>query len=787
MIATIIFGLLGGALCALAHKKRGTAFFELWTELFGDASETAIEKFIGWVKDNKRSKALVKTLETLFPEGKQEELAEKIKIIRAELQDVEKIPLLGSSKKEKKQNEKSGDTRWIVALSDETLRGMDIESYFKRSKTFCDFSEEQQKALVEFAKVAVEIYRMQYVAATDAEKKVLASIIIDTIKASQKEQYEELKGHIDAALAFIKNGKGKISYQGILNERYAPKYVLNACPECGYSGDRIYVDQKNNLTHCAACGQSYSVVKYSDPEFYQRVKADVEQGLTDLQDALEKKIQGVGSAVEKSGSSLKKEVLAAKDEVKGLGGKLDQGKKEITQTFKEQLEAMKASLAQELRRGAEGVVTQEYLTQFVQTESSALKDSVDKSAADAAVAAVKSYLVGVEDKAAEILGAQAQQGEATRVAFLEALREQNEQIEKDTTILSEKIGLLGERIEKMYDLALEKFGEQEENLEAIRTLVENGVQKGFLDERLHGFESRMTAILSALKEEYDRRVNGGALTVEKRGEILQEIIRSENYKVLGEIGTIKMILERMENDQRLFVKKIMQRNDETLVTAMADALDMDKSALLRLYGGGIPDKYLYDQNWGGEFNCPYCGALEARVINRMQQCRCSACGQIYYAVDLVHAPEDDSRDLPTILREDFGKDVESDPFFATKARVKEWRERHMIEFSPSAESNKVIVIFKEDTEKDHIAILPNNLPWDKKWVFRDYRPQVVQVLVVLSINGIPTGHHKDNFETIVKQFSLKTVVLYSEKQKGTMDAAISRSLTYYFNHTERRK
>lgn len=778
MIATIIFGLLGGALCTFAHIKKETPFFDLWTELFGDASETAIEKFIGWIKDNKRSKALVKTLETLFPEGKQKELAEKINIIRDELKGVEKIPLLGSSKKEKKQNEKSGDTRWIVALSDETLRGMDVESYFKLSKTFCDFSEDQQKALVEFAKVAVEIYRMQYVAATDAEKKVLASIIIDTIKASQKEQFEELKGHIDAALAFIKNGKGKISYQGILNERYAPKYVLNACPECGYSGDRLFVDQKNNLTHCAACGQSYSVVKYADPELYQRIRADVEQGLTDLQDALEKKIQGVESAVEKSGSSLKKEVLAAKDEVKGLGGKLDQGKKEITQTFKEQLEAMKASLAQELRRGTEGIVTRQYLTQFVQTESAALKESVDKSAADAAVAAVKNYLEKVEAKAAEILGAEAQQGEATRVALLEALREQNEQIEKDTTILSEKIGLLGERIEKMYDLAREKFGEQEENLEAIRTLVENGVQKGFLDERLHGFESRMTAILSDIKEEYDRKVNGGALTVEKRGEILQEIIRSENYKVLGEIGTIKMILERMENDQRLFVKKIMQRNDETLVTAMADALDMDKSTLLRMYGGGIPDKYLYDQNWGGEFNCPYCGALEARVINRMQQCRCSACGQIYYALDPERAPIDDVRKLKDILKEDFGKDVESDPFFATLARIEDWREKHSAIVKKSKNGEVFSVTFTKETEKDRVLVLPSDMPWHKKWIFTNNDAKRVQMLIVLDSKGIPTD--ATEVKEKIKWFSLKTVVLYSEEQKKTMEAASTRALTYYF-------
>ena len=683
MLTAGIFTIIGIGILVIAKSiGQEIELTGIWTEFAGDGIQKIVAIILGFIKKSQDNKKLIvkikdKVTEIEFTKEdieKYKAICEEVK--RNEYPDEKERKAKGKSTENKNKanfwgklkdslskfndtlcNMFSGnraDVQFISKMSESVLYELDYESFLNElaPKSFAELNKEKKEKFVKIITLVVDIYRKEVLAKSPEEVKVMASLIVYSLKLyissvedkilNGLEDFEKrFEERIEAKFLQILQAGGEINFQSIRLAKYSPRYILNSCPECGYRGPRIYINEKTNMTYCAACGSSYSIVKYCEPELWQEINDKI--------------------------GKLGKELLASNNE-----------------------ELKKLVLS-----GFEQVATKEYLTACMNDNiefMSSIKDDIEKSCA--------SYMEQIESLHKE--------NKEINKHVIDGIKEINEQNIKYNEFMSMKLDSLGIQINKVYNFAQQEFA----GLGIKSDLILQYVQKLFSKEYLEDMSN-------ALGTNFDKAVNFStekivAVNTTGVAQILAAIEdlkkRGNQFKESGKSEDISAACERLICDRTTLLsgqvnglQELIKNNDakySSAFRAIINSQDEIKAILLstvsistnthafeQRYSGKIPDRYLYNEGFGGAFPCPYCGALEERAINDEQYCKCSVCGQKFLAVDLslpvsaidpfFEAKGESEQKVLNIITQKYGRN-ESDPLLATPDRVVAWIKYHSV-------------------------------------------------------------------------------------------------------------
>lgn len=695
MLTAGIFTFIGIGILVIAKSiGQKIELTGIWTEFAGDGIQKIVAIILGFIKKSQDNKKLIVKIKDKVTEI--EFTKEDIKQYKAifkevkenEYPDEKERKAKGKSTENKNKSNFWGklkdslskfkdtlcnmlrgdrvDVQFISKMSESVLYELDYESFLNElaPNYFAKLNKEKKEKFVKFITLVVDIYRKEVLAKSPEEVKVMASLIVYSLKLyissvedkilDKLEDFEKrFEERIEAKFLQILQAGGEINFQSIRLAKYSPRYILNSCPECGYKGPRIYINEKTNMTYCAACGSSYSIVKYCEPELWQEINVKIEE----LRGA-SKEIRGASKEIE--------ELLASNNE-----------------------ELKKLVLS-----GFEQVATKEYLTACMNDNiefKSSMKIDIEK---------------GFSNFTEQIKGLYKRNENIENIE--NGIKEINEQNIKYNEFMSMKLDSLGIQINKVYNFAQQEFA----GLGIKSDLILQYVQKLFSKEYLEDMSN-------ALGTNFDKAVNFStekivAVNTTGVAQILAAIEdlkkRGNQFKESGKSEDISAACERLICDRTTLLsgqvnglQELIKNNDakySSAFRAIINSQDEIKAILLstvsistnthafeQRYSGKIPDRYLYNEGFGGAFPCPYCGALEERAINDEQYCKCSVCGQKFLAVDLslpvsaidpfFEAKGESEQKVLNIITQKYGRN-ESDPLLATPERVGAWIRYHSV-------------------------------------------------------------------------------------------------------------
>lgn len=676
MLTAGIFTIIGIGILVIAKSiGQKIEFTGIWTEFAGDGIQKIVATMLGFIKKSQDNKKLIVKIKDKVTEIEfTKEDIEKYKAICEEVKENERKANEKSTENKNKANfggklkdslskfkdtlcnmfsGNRADVQFISKMSESVLYELDYESFLNElaPNYFAKLNKEKKEKFVKFITLVVDIYRKEVLAKSPEEVKVMASLIVYSLKLyissvedkilNGLEDFEKrFEERIEAKFLQILQAGGEINFQSIRLAKYSPRYILNSCPECGYRGPRIYINEKTNMTYCAACGSSYSIVKYCEPELWQEIIKDSKE--------------------------IKKLLASNNEELKKL-----------------------------VLSGFEQVATKEYLTACMNDNiefMSSIKDDIEKSCA--------SYMEQIESLHKE--------NKEINKHVIDGIKEINEQNIKYNEFMSMKLDSLGIQINKVYNFAQQEFA----GLGIKSDLILQYVQKLFSKEYLEDMSN-------ALGTNFDKAVNFStekivAVNTTGVAQILAAIEdlkkRGNQFKESGKSEDISAACERLICDRTTLLsgqvnglQELIKNNDakySSAFRAIINSQDEIKAILLstvsistnthafeQRYSGKIPDRYLYNEGFGGAFPCPYCGALEERAINDEQYCKCSVCGQKFLAVDLslpvsaidpfFEAKGESEQKVLNIITQKYGRN-ESDPLLATRERVDAWIQYHSV-------------------------------------------------------------------------------------------------------------
>lgn len=691
MLTAGIFTFIGIGILVIAKSiGQKIELTGIWTEFAGDGIQKIVAIILGFIKKSQDNKKLTVKIKDKVTEVSEEDIKvtekdiEKYKKICEEVKkneypDEKERKAKGKSTENKNKanfwgklkdslskfkdtlcNMFSGDradVQFISKMSESVLYELDYESFLNElaPESFATLKKEEKEKFVKIITLVVDIYRKEVLAKSPEEVKVMASLIVYSLKLYISSVEDKILGgledfekrfeeRIESKFLQILQAGGEINFQSIRLAKYSPRYILNSCPECGYRGPRIYINEKTNMTYCAACGSSYSIVKYCEPELWQEINGKIEN------------LRGVSKEIEK--------LLASNNE-----------------------ELKKLVLS-----GFEQVATKEYLTACMNDNiefMSSMKIDIEK---------------GFSNFTEQIKGLY-KRNENIEI-LIKGIKEINEQNIKYNEFMSMKLDSLGIQINKVYNFAQQEFA----GLGIKSDLILQYVQKLFSKEYLEDMSN-------ALGTNFDKAVNFStekivAVNTTGVAQILAAIEdlkkRGNQFKESGKSEDISAACERLICDRTTLLsgqvnglQELIKNNDakySSAFRAIINSQDEIKAILLstvsistnthafeQRYSGKIPDRYLYNEGFGGAFPCPYCGALEERAINDEQYCKCSVCGQKFLAVDLslpvsaidpfFEAKGESEQKVLNIITQKYGRN-KSDPLLATPERIDAWIKSH---------------------------------------------------------------------------------------------------------------
>lgn len=679
MLTAGIFTFIGIGILVIAKSiGQKIEFTGIWTEFAGDGIQKIVATMLGFIKKSQDNKKLIVKIKDKVTEIKftkedikqYKAICEEVKANEKSTENINKSNFWGKLKdKISKFADKfcnmlrgdRADVQFISKMSESVLYELDYESFLNElaPKSFAKLNKEEKEKFVKFITLVVDIYRKEVLAKSPEEVKVMASLIVYSLKlyiSSVEDKIlnalgafeERLEERLEAKFLQILQAGGEINFQSIRLAKYSPRYILNSCPECGYRGPRIYINEKTNMTYCAACGSSYSIVKYCEPELWQEINDKIENLRGDS-----KEIQEL---LESNNEELKKLVLSGFEQVAT--------KEYLTACMNDNIEFM-SSMKIDIEKG---------FSNFTEQIGGLWKENKN----------VKNGITNIEN----------------------GIKEINEQNIKYNEFMSMKLDSLGIQINKVYNFAQQEFA----GLGIKSDLILQYVQKLFSKEYLEDMSN-------ALGTNFDKAVNFStekivAVNTTGVAQILAAIEdlknRGNQFKESGKSEDISAACERLICDRTTLLsgqvnglQELIKNNDakySSAFRAIINSQDEIKAILLstvsistnthafeQRYSGKIPDRYLYNEGFGGAFPCPYCGALEERAINDEQYCKCSVCGQKFLAVDLslpvsaidpfFEAKGESEQKVLNIITQKYGRN-ESDPLLATPERIDAWIKSH---------------------------------------------------------------------------------------------------------------
>lgn len=764
MFTAGIFTFIGIALLLKARKAdKDVNLTDIWTEFAGDGIQKIIEKIIDFVQNSTEKKKLTKIIENSFDinslytyksicrEVKEKEtksslanndgIVSKIKNKVSEFKD--KITGLLSRK--------TIDIKFICSLSEAVIYELDYETYLTEySRTFANLEENKKVNFTNSIKLVVDIYRKDIFARTSEEVKVMTSLIIYSIKDfidnKNSGLLDELEKRIETRFLQIAQTSDGINYQKIKLSKYVPQYILKACPGCGYSGARIYVNEKTNTVHCAACGKEYSIIRYCEPEYWKELK----DKLTKLES--------------NSGEAQKK--------------------------FELLLEYCGNDLA-EIKHGLEQVATKNYLETCMRENFESFI-AMHKSAQDDAEAFIKEYYSEICLKMEEV--------ESETAELKSQIIKCNEQYKVHNIFLCKKLNSYSEQLNQVYNFAQKEFLEMGVKSDLILQYIQKLFSKEYLEDMSYSLgtnlknaisfnaehvvalnTSSISQILAAIEDLKinwdrlrDRNTKADSADSDKTA-AFERLIYDQTAQLSGQVNGLQELIRNNNAEYGNAFRAIISSQEEIKNILLSKvSLAQDPLVFEKMYSGKIPSRYLYNEGFGGVFPCPYCGTMEERIINDEQYCRCSVCGQKFLAVDLSLELNDidpfcemndtEAKTLLDIIAKKYGRS-ESDPLLATKEKVEKWRQKRTLTIATHKNGEKSLIL-KEQSSNDRIIILPQaegNNP-DTIMNYGCARPlcQTVKIIIV------PYGYTTLNGAFFDQFLMLNTVVVQCKNGKSSI-------------------
>lgn len=645
---------------------------ELAAEAVSESLSKVVEKVVATFRKSKRYREQGERYRRIFQSIDPNMYDAVLSELASSEKGKEDIPVhskkvLLSKRDIKKQDRRNGKV--IARLSAETLLNSDFRAFLRdASHTFSCLTEEQQDGMAQLLEECVKEYvRNGFLNDTDESLQIASVVIVNSVKDFLRKYFdtykddlkdelqnkdftqwlqEQLKWYKEVcATRLCEQGGGNVSFQRIQMNCYTPQYMLLECPHCGYDGEKIFLDEHNNRNCCAACGKSWSFLE-ANPQVWQEIDAKAELLLTEV------------------------------DEVKSALA-------ERERTHKENAETLRKELREDIRNGIGVCVTQEYLTKCLNDNTEQTVKYVD-SAVMRYKEELKVCLKGCSTAEIHTL-----------------LQKKTQEDELFKNALENKLEVLGEQLTDIYALTEQSFADQTEKTEAI---LENGelllehigqlCTKEYMDEFAGSLGADLkAAVLMSSQNHMQKQV---ALTEMQTAQIITQVralienstsgmqlnknLQEEMRQIGGQISGVEQIIQKCDNENKSLLRTIIRKLDEVRMTSLG--LEIDRNFADR-YAGRIPSKYIINEEFGGPFPCPYCGAIEERKLRPDQVCQCSVCGMQYLAVDpFAPVPGGSDKDLciNRVINE-CGRRAD-DEYLATKEKVKQWRAERTAKFTP---------------------------------------------------------------------------------------------------------
>ena len=697
-------------------NKSDSVFFNLadgiWSEFIGDGIQSVISSIVGKIKKLSTDKRINEYIEYLNFEGNLNTYTELIREIKDEHQKkvvkkkiwkpIDKITTLFKKITEKNRNKNVLDAKLIAELSSTILFELDYEEYLSQFCKFKELSKDEQGSFIWLVKVCVRYYREEYVSKTADEHRILAEIIVSSLKdyidfalanntvALSVDIEKELQS-IKALFVNLAQNYGGLNLQQITNSRYDLKYMLMQCPQCGYNGERIIFNEKTAYYECAACKAKFSFLK-TDPDLLEKLYNAADEHFASCEEANKELISLV-----KEGNST-------------------------------------------LREGLEQAVTKTYLEELINAQTDDSKANMD--------AVVQKAFHNFQRE----LGLSK---ETDKKEIISVITELNTANKKNAEYLSQQLGSIDKQISSLHVYAKDQFGDLGNKTDLILQYVKKLYAKEYFDNKTNALGSDFSkAIVNELQTEFQ---NIPALNAEGIAQIISAIdnlkensIRNENVDSDYLIKTINdetVILSGQIKGLQKLIESCNEKNKEafrTIIQKLDDIRAMQLGASTvegfeNIYLGKVPDKYLLDGGFPNHsFPCIYCGVDEIHFSNASQVCECTVCKNTYKKISPFVLPE--------VIEKGYVK--ATDDNVVLEKEIAQWR----TDRTATIEDN--CLKRKENTNYE-FCILPENVT--KECYLNDALKGNVQII------SVPSNVKCLNKNFFRGCFALKTIIFQVDK------------------------
>lgn len=651
-------------------KNLGGELLGANSEYIGDSTQGIVPYIIGKIRKWKASKKIQEAI-------KDQENRDVCQIIFNEICGRVQEAQAGAptcNQKSKLKAERKTDEKAIAKLSIQILFKLNYDEYLQsNSETYTTLSPEQREQIIEVIKLAIQAFNEYRFSKIDPDLQIACSVLNisfkDYLDGVEEDLAQRLTQDFERLIYSIsEHNSGATSLQAIANAKYAPKYVMRACPGCGYDGPRILVDEKTNSVHCAACGGTYDVLQYVEPEICTEIDKKVDGLLSES-----KEIQAL---IKDQGEETKKEI--------------DELKKQLKEQYKAQYKAQ---------------LTREYLDACLKGQT----DSFEEKFKEIGNTQEK-FIADFRERISKVLGIVESQADGLKKELkanvsdvIETLKTKNEEDRRVNAHLSQMLDSLGNQIASLYEYAQGQFEGLDIKSDRILEYVEKMCSKEYYEEMSNALGTDINkAIVREVEAGYNNIAALSATSISQilaaiddlksnntnvNGQVdvsqLEKAIQRENVQLSGQITGLQSLIEsnrelinskmaEHHQESLSLLRIIIKQQDEIKATTLAGAgLNMDRRDFEKIYRGQIPAKYLINRGLPGPFPCPYCGAEEERAMNVEQYCQCSICGNFFFKVDPFQRDTDGQR-FDTVLNKKYGHD-EAEEEFATGEKIEEWR------------------------------------------------------------------------------------------------------------------
>lgn len=646
------------------------------SEFLGDSVQSLIRKIAEIFSEKRETGRISGILQKNFTNGKQQEFKNIFDELNGEGKKDLRCLTDGQRRKLEKK-EARANAKAVIKLSFELLFEVDLNTYLKNnSETYKNMDGESAEAFTELVKLCIKTYTKDVFIKSDRELKVASAVIVNAVRDCVDDRFEEFKKRFEETLMpFVaRQDGGQFNFQRVALARYTPKYILNACPVCGYNGERIYTDEKTNETRCAACGESYSVLRNVNPDLWEEINGKCFD-IFEKQGAMER-------ALEKYNASNSVKLT----EISG------------------DIENLKNSHREDIKKGLEEFFTREFLSKCFNATEEKLDGLSDKY--DVNFANIKEITEKYFKNVFERIAAQDKKSDLG-IALLKEIKETAQDDRRYNAVLGGKLVSFGSQLSEIYSYLQEKLELSGQNDRLLLSCVEKLCTKDYMQEltfslgadirqalKLHtetnlaqftAVNANSTAqIISYIEKLYKKCVAAGGGISEDE---FSSLLRNEIRIISGSIASFKEIMSDYHAEYMSMFGEIIKQNEKIIAIEFGK---VNNKNLSNLYSGRIPDGYLINDGFEGEFSCPYCAAYAEHKINSEQMCKCVACGKIYYKVK----PEF----LDNVSLE-CGIDKDNE-YLPTAQNIQKWRKEH------TATVENFELCAPPEFVKDKIMIIP---------------------------------------------------------------------------------